>query len=330
MAVVSREVLSWLPTENKPMFFPLHKESLPLPTASAPAQSSAEPGTKKRILFADDNADMRCYVQRLLTPCWEVEVVANGKEALEVIQRQLPDLILTDIMMPKMAGFQLLKAVRSNLKTSLLPVIMLSAGAEAKLESLQVGANDYFIKPFSAKELIMRISTHLELGHLRLQLEKQIQEEIQLRLREEKQQKDLENFIDTIYHEIRNPLSGIMGSVELLQSAIEKIENFFSTTPSQSFVEDNKIALLPLIHEIEDLIKTIHTCSEQQKIIVNDVLDYSKLENQKFKLMLKTFKLKELLQSAISMFMPQIQLKQLQLETDFPEENIWVKSAGGN
>jgi len=112
-----------------------------------------------RILLADDNADMRQYVQRLLTSGYEVEPVGDGEAALTAAWKNPPDLVLTGVMMPHLDGFELLQALRSDPRTRSIPVIMLSAraGEETQVEGLEAGADDYLIKPFSARELLARV-----------------------------------------------------------------------------------------------------------------------------------------------------------------------------
>jgi signal transduction histidine kinase len=124
---------------------------------------------KARVLVVDDNADMRDYLARLLGQSWQVDVAANGREAIEHLARARPDLILTDVMMPELDGLDLLRRVRANAATRLTPVIVLSArsGEESRIEGLAAGADDYVIKPFSANELVARVRTHLELSLLR-------------------------------------------------------------------------------------------------------------------------------------------------------------------
>src|SRR4051794_643551 len=112
---------------------------------------------------------MRAYVRGLLLPHWDVETVANGKQALESALRNPPDLVLSDAMMPELDGFGLLQALRADPRTRSTPVILLSAraGEEARVEGLQGGADDYLVKPFGARELLARISTHLGIARLR-------------------------------------------------------------------------------------------------------------------------------------------------------------------
>ncbi|WP_437549571.1 ATP-binding protein [Sorangium sp. So ce367] len=119
-----------------------------------------------RILLADDNADMRMYVRRILDGRWTVEAVSDGAAALESARRSPPDLVIADVMMPVLDGFGLLRALRADPATRGVPVIMLSAraGEESRVEGLAAGADDYLVKPFSARELIARVATHLQLA----------------------------------------------------------------------------------------------------------------------------------------------------------------------
>jgi PAS domain S-box-containing protein len=123
----------------------------------------------ERVLVADDNADMRDYIGRLLRKRWAVDTVADGREALEAIRKQKPDLLLTDVMMPRLDGFGLLREIRADAQLRHLPVVMLSAraGEEARVEGLESGADDYLTKPFSARELMARVNANLEMARLR-------------------------------------------------------------------------------------------------------------------------------------------------------------------
>ncbi|MBM7494705.1 signal transduction histidine kinase/CheY-like chemotaxis protein [Micromonospora luteifusca] len=113
-----------------------------------------------RILVADDNTDMRAYLSRLLTgQGWRVRAVTDGQQALDEVRRELPDLVLTDVMMPVLDGFDLVRRLRADPATRALPVLVLSAraGGQASVEGLSLGADDYLVKPFAAAELIARI-----------------------------------------------------------------------------------------------------------------------------------------------------------------------------
>jgi PAS domain S-box-containing protein len=123
-------------------------------------------GTRPRVLLADDNADMREHIARILGNDYELVTASDGRQALELLRRDPPDLLLTDIMMPGLDGFGLLRAVRSNPKTSTLPVIFVSAraGEEMRVEGLEAGADDYLVKPFTANELRARVNAHVQMA----------------------------------------------------------------------------------------------------------------------------------------------------------------------
>jgi signal transduction histidine kinase/two-component SAPR family response regulator len=125
-----------------------------------------------RILLADDNADMRAYVRELLSPLYTVELVADGEKALAAARRAPPDLILSDVMMPRLDGFALLKAVREDETLRDVPFILLTApaGEESRIEGLEAGADDYLVKPFVARELLARVSGSLALARIRAEL----------------------------------------------------------------------------------------------------------------------------------------------------------------
>jgi len=125
--------------------------------AAAPSPSAP------RVLVADDNADLRGYVARVLGARWRVEAVADGEAALAAARREPPGVIVTDVMMPGLDGFALLRALRADERTRRVPVVMLSAraGEEARIEGLDAGADDYLVKPFSALELVARVQSQL-------------------------------------------------------------------------------------------------------------------------------------------------------------------------
>ena len=138
------------------------------PTNLQPAnvQSSSN---SPRILLVDDNADMRDYVKHLLISRYQVEAVADGLAALDAVRDRVPDLVLTDVMMPGLDGFELLRELRNHPQTQNIPVILLSAraGEESHLEGLEAGADDYLIKPFCASELLARINANLNQARIR-------------------------------------------------------------------------------------------------------------------------------------------------------------------
>jgi len=164
---------------------------------SIPVQPQSSCAPTARILLADDNADMRDYLKRLLSQQYEVETVADGITALTAIRQQMPDLVLTDVMMPEMDGFEVLRLLRSDPTTQDIPIILLSAraGEEARIEGLEAGADDYLTKPFSARELLARVEANLKLAQLRREA---TQREQALRLAAEAAQQKVETILSSI------------------------------------------------------------------------------------------------------------------------------------
>ncbi|HXS89859.1 MAG TPA: ATP-binding protein [Steroidobacteraceae bacterium] len=146
------EALEWLPD---------------VPQTLAPRQDLP------RVLLADDNADLREYARRLLSEQYQVHVVADGQAAFEAARELRPDLIISDVMMPRLDGFGLIREVRADPQLRATPIILLSAraGEESRIEGLDRGADDYLVKPFSARELLVRAGTLIRSAELRRRAE---------------------------------------------------------------------------------------------------------------------------------------------------------------
>jgi PAS domain S-box-containing protein len=151
------EALSWLPAQEQ-------------------ASGAAPMANARRVLLADDNADLREYARRLLADHYDVEAVPDGAAALAAARVRRPDLVVTDIMMPKLDGFGLIAALRADESLGDIPVIALSAraGEEARIEGLGRGADDYLTKPFSARELLVRCEALLRSARIRHEAEARV------------------------------------------------------------------------------------------------------------------------------------------------------------
>ncbi|GID31689.1 SpoIIE family protein phosphatase [Paractinoplanes brasiliensis] len=164
------EALRWLPGVHFPEASSSGASSptaVETPPGASEAAASGRPAT---VLVADDNADMRDYLTRLLrTAGHSVQAVPDGQAALEAARLRNPDLIVSDVMMPRLDGLQLVGALRADPRTAGTPVLLLSAraGQEASIEGLEAGADDYLVKPFSAAELLARVRANVELARLR-------------------------------------------------------------------------------------------------------------------------------------------------------------------
>ncbi len=169
------EALRWLPeSEQEPE---AARELSQGGLAAFTADTDAKAGAGKRVLLADDNVDMRAYVARLLQgQGYQVVTASDGEEALRLARAAPPDLVLTDVMMPKLDGFALLRELRGLEATAGVPIIMLTAraGEEAKVEGLDAGADDYLIKPFAARELLARVNAAIQMAEVRREANRKI------------------------------------------------------------------------------------------------------------------------------------------------------------
>ena len=267
------EALRWLPGSDVPA---------PLSARSTAAASPA------RVLLADDNADMREYVARILSAHYTVEAVADGRAALTAARREPPDLILADVMMPVMDGFGLLQEIRGDAALQTLPVLLLSAraGEEARVEGWQAGADDYLVKPFSARELLARIATHLEMSRIRREAEAALRDS-EARLREADRRKD--EFLATLAHELRNPLAPIRTSLELIRAGGS---NTSAIEPVRAIME----------RQVAHMVR-----------LIDDLLDVSRITSGKIKLQRDSAPLSELVDGAVEATRALIAERQQQL-----------------
>jgi signal transduction histidine kinase len=255
------EALRWLPEEVLP------EAGIPTPGVSSTRGA--------RVLVADDNADMREYLGRLLSQYWTVETVGDGQAALQAAQARHPDLVLADVMMPGLDGFALLRALRGQPETRGVPVLLLSAraGEESRVEGLEAAADDYLVKPFSAREVIARVHAHLELGRIRQEL---LDREQAARRQAEDASRAKDEFLATLSHELRNPLGAIGGAVSLLSRS--------ATT------DDGTAQLREIIAR-----QTAHLTR-----LVDDLLDLTRLETGKIVLQRRPLDLRTIAESALA------------------------------
>ncbi|WP_405590455.1 SpoIIE family protein phosphatase [Streptomyces sp. NBC_01092] len=170
------EALGWLAADPVPA---AATSAARPPSASAthdaphgrPGPHETERPHPARLLVVDDNADMRAYLTQLLQPDYDVLLAADGRAALEIALAQPVELVLSDVMMPRMDGFELVRALRADPRTARLPIVLLTAraGEEESVQGREAGADDYLAKPFSARQLLARVRAGLELSRLREQ-----------------------------------------------------------------------------------------------------------------------------------------------------------------
>ncbi|WP_257458074.1 ATP-binding protein [Archangium lipolyticum] len=201
-----QEALRWLPEGEKEE--PLRASQTPGPSPPRVENPSG------LVLIVDDNADMRDYLRRVLAPHFQTQRAADGLAALEAAREQRPDVIVTDVMMPGLDGLGLVQRLRTEPDLRAIPIILLSAqaGPEAAVGGLDAGADDYLSKPFSARELVARVRSNLELSKMRRELFRR--EALEANLREAIQARD--EFLSVASHELKTPLTRFRLQLELV------------------------------------------------------------------------------------------------------------------
>jgi signal transduction histidine kinase len=273
------EALRWVPGSDGPDAGALGHE--PSPRAR---------GTRRRarVLLADDNADMRDYVARLLEAEYDVEAVADGERALEAALARPPDLVLSDVMMPRLDGFGLLERLRADERLRTVPVILLSAraGEESRVEGLEAGADDYLVKPFGARELLARVSANLEMARMRREA---AERERALRERAEEASRAKDEFLATVSHELRTPLNSMLGWARLLRAG-----------------RLDPVAAARALETIER-----NTVSQAQ--LIEDLLDISRIITGKMRLAIQPITLESVVRAAIDSIRPAADAKDIRV-----------------
>ncbi|HXH40533.1 MAG TPA: ATP-binding protein [Thermoanaerobaculia bacterium] len=247
---------------------------IPLDGRDRPERTPARPPWG-RILVVEDNRDMRDYVRHLLQDQWTVETVDDGRAALERIRATKPDLVLADVMMPLMDGFELLRGIRQDESIRDLPVILLSdrAGEESKVEGLEAGADDYLVKPFSAGELIARVRSHITLAELRresMQRERQLLRDLEIANRAK------DEFLTTLSHELRTPMTATLGWAAMLKMGRSEHREWRQAADA------------------------IEQSTRAQAKLIDDILDISRISTGKMQLSMAPVSLEEVVEAAVS------------------------------
>jgi signal transduction histidine kinase len=263
-----------------------------------------------RVLLVDDNADMRDYAARLLrAQGWVVDTAGDGAAALAAARNAPPDLVLSDVMMPGLDGFGLLRAMRADARTRTTPIILLSAraGEEARVEGLDTGADDYLVKPFAARELVARVRSHLALSRLRssaAEAADHARREAEVAREEaETANRAKSDFLAAMSHELRTPLNAIAGYVQLIEMGVHG----------------------PVSDAQREVLLRVQRSQHHLLSLINDVLNFVKIEAGRVEYDMRAVDLGAVVAAAAPIVEPQLQAKRIAFERRVePGTMVWA------
>ncbi|MBK7987066.1 MAG: hybrid sensor histidine kinase/response regulator [Ignavibacteria bacterium] len=242
---------------------------------------------KKLVLVVDDVEQNVAVVSQILrSHGYGVMAAFNGETALRMLEKRIPDLILLDIMMPVMDGFEVCAKIKENENLKNIPIIFLSAlsDTDVKVKAFNVGGVDYVSKPFQEAEVIARVAVHIKIANLERE-----QREFIEKLTIMNDEKD--RLMQIVSHDLRSPLGGIKGLSEILKNGEE--------------------AEIPEI--VREFSEIIVQTSDTLLNLVNDLLDLAKIESGKQRLNVVNFDIISILQNSVRLQEKVAQSKGLQL-----------------
>ena len=250
------------------------KVSPPIDGPPAPAERA---GTGTVLVVDDDQRNVRLMESILRGSGYQVVKAYNGEEALRLVETAPPDMLLLDVMMPRMSGFELCQKLKDRYETRLLPIIMVTAlnALEDKVQALEYGADDFLSKPINKVELLAKVRSvlrvkalHDELEKNRLEIEKKNQELIRM-------EGFKESMMQMVVHDLKNPLASIMGNVQLIQ-----MQSAETVNPAR----------------LKELLQRTQESARQLMRMILNILQIGKLEEQKMPLNLERVALRHLAQ----------------------------------
>jgi signal transduction histidine kinase len=237
-------------------------------------------GTPSSILVVDDDPrNVRLLESILRSQGYEITSAGNGEEALRRVEAGAPDLVLLDVMMPKMSGFELCRRLKGRYETRLLPIIMITAlnALEDKVQALELGADDFLSKPINKVELLAKVRAVLRVKALQDEVVRQKRELEASNQELFRTQRYKESLTQMIVHDLKNPLASIMGNIQL--------------------VEAQKGTLPP--GRLEELLRRASDSAGQLMRMILNILHIGRMEEQRMPLRLEAVSLRPVAQEVL-------------------------------
>lgn len=277
---------------------------------SLPIYPKYNPSAPKALVVDDEPINLQVIKHQLQLSGFAVEVAISGYEALAKLQIQAPDIILLDIKMPKMNGFELAKIIRKEYSIEVLPIIFLTALNHENdiLKAFEIGANDYIIKPFSRQELLARIDSHIKIKKINEEyvklnesLEKLVIERTaELEKKNEKLielNKEKNEFLGIAAHDLKSPLAGI----KLVAEVLSNNSNMSS--------------------EFQKMFELIHHSTIQMFGIISNLLDVNKIDSGEIETYLEVISFKAIVLEVLEPYIDLAEKKKIKIHIELPDSD---------
>src|SRR5262249_41345879 len=262
------------------------------------AAAAAAPADAPRVLIADDTPEMRALIAEILSDHYRISTVSDGAEAAEAARRDPPDLIISDVMMPHVDGYELCRRIREDPATAAIPFVMLTAKADLtmKIEGLNRGADDYLVKPFSPEELRARVRSLLRLRRMHGELEKRNLDLLtaltdlktaQAQLVQSEKMSSLGQLVAGLAHEINNSINAVYNGIQPLHAKARKLAGTVDAALQQAdapIAPPDREEITAGFQKISLLADVIENGAARTARIVRDLKMFSHPGSEKFEL----------------------------------------------